>query len=807
VILVAALVFFFGLLLHPSWVLFNEYSDLPTYHIPQLQYLVSSWQQTGEQPLWCPYSFAGMPFVHDIQVGAFYPPNLILYYLPAAMTGPALSWLVVAHMIVAGCTMLIYARSQGLNPICATLTALGYMFSGKWLLHIVLAGQYVMIGLAWLPLAVFLLEPALTGGRLRFAAWAGAVFALVVLGSHPQLTFFAGLFLAAWTLPVALEMTGSLGYRSSTTRTIAVGLGRWLWAVGSCFLVAASLAAVQLLPTLEAGRHTTRGARGMPAEISSELLSNIFGLVGPAPESLPFVGWENRTGLTVFWIVTALFAPTLARGTARLRHQTAICLGLVVFGLGGAFVFHSLPGFRLFRYPARMFLVASLPITLLVGAATQAMFDRLRSEAGLRLRMGRCLVLILSVGLVSTGTLCWLHGSPYGPSLRAYWGSLLATVPIAYWLVWSVASAGNRWPRWTAPRFQLAWGALLLIDLWAMEWPFVDIRPEASIYTPPSCVRYLIERGTRCQRVLDRQVPGHGEQSALGPVFPIIYRIEPVRGYNPIDIHRYKEYIQFISDRDEPVRPGNGILNFPVVNKSLLDLLAVRYLVQPSDLPAMDGEPGNVAHDQRWKMLSTDPAPEIHLFVPRGRVVLPPFSVYENREAFPQAFVVSRAEPLPDRSRVLGALKQADLRQVVFLEGLEPEARTRETSGPAGSATITTYEPNHVVVSVDCESPGYVVLSDPWYPGWTCTVDETPARLYRADYAFRAAAVSAGKHQVRFDFAPASYGRGKLLSGVSLAAIAVFGLAATVRHLLCRPRNTQPPRHIEPEHAPSEMTE
>src|SRR4051812_48280511 len=51
-----ALLFFAKLVLHPSWVLYTDYSDLLTYQVPQMRFLVSSWQQTGEQPLWCPYS-------------------------------------------------------------------------------------------------------------------------------------------------------------------------------------------------------------------------------------------------------------------------------------------------------------------------------------------------------------------------------------------------------------------------------------------------------------------------------------------------------------------------------------------------------------------------------------------------------------------------------------------------------------------------------------------------------------------------------------------------------------------------------
>jgi hypothetical protein len=115
-------------------------------------------------------------------------------------------------------------------------------------------------------------------GDLRFASWSGAVLALVILGSHPQFTFYAGLLILVWTLPLALEQAGALGPGVRTWRKIAVGLGRWLAAVGWCCLVALALTAVQLLPTLEAARQTTRGATGMPSETLNVLRFNLFGL-------------------------------------------------------------------------------------------------------------------------------------------------------------------------------------------------------------------------------------------------------------------------------------------------------------------------------------------------------------------------------------------------------------------------------------------------------------------------------------------------------------------------------------------------
>src|SRR5207244_4280002 len=153
------------------------------------RFLVASWRADGELPLWCPYSMAGMPFVHDIQVAAFYPPQAILYLLPEESIGPAMSWLIVAHVILAGWGAHAWARSHGLGGAGALVTALGTMFAGKWMLHLLTAGHHTFAPLAWLPLVVLLLEQAMrragsgevTASLLR-AGWGGAVFGVLCLG-------------------------------------------------------------------------------------------------------------------------------------------------------------------------------------------------------------------------------------------------------------------------------------------------------------------------------------------------------------------------------------------------------------------------------------------------------------------------------------------------------------------------------------------------------------------------------------------------------------------------------------------------
>src|SRR5687767_12356000 len=99
------LVFFGELVLQPDQTLYAGQSDLLAMHLPIKRFLVRSWQETGDIPLWNPHTFSGMPFAHDVQVGAFYPLHLPLYVLPGQALGAALSWLIVLHVLIAGWCM------------------------------------------------------------------------------------------------------------------------------------------------------------------------------------------------------------------------------------------------------------------------------------------------------------------------------------------------------------------------------------------------------------------------------------------------------------------------------------------------------------------------------------------------------------------------------------------------------------------------------------------------------------------------------------------------------------------------------
>jgi hypothetical protein len=821
------LLFFSDLLLHPSQTLYSDYSDLLTLHLPAKHFLVRSWQEHSEVPRWCPYNFAGMPFVHDPQVSAFYPPHLPLLWMPEDQLGAALSWLIVLHVIAAGWCMYAYARYRGLANTGALVAAVGYMFAGKWLLHVLAGGHYNMVPLAWLPLVLLWLERAIRQTSIVYASWAGAAFGLIVLGAYPYVTLYSGLFVAIWTLGVALEEAGLLspGSAAASRRPLTcmaawAGMGCWTALVGI------ALGAVQLLPAIDASREASRSAGvDVTPQMLMDGVRSVVGLVGPPLTNEPNC-WENRAGLGLIWLALAISAAAI--GTGRIRFQTGVFFLLILFALGGATAFQWLPGFRLFRLPSRILLIAALPAALLAGTTVQALVERELGSERIA-RHCRQVLLKLAGAVILLAGMFALTLSTQRPDVQVafhpYWLTLLLTLPAALWLM----GAGDKGLR---SRMQIAlapaaWVVLLVVDACSLTVGWVDVRPESEIYAPSPCVRYLRDHVAERGRVLDINPVASGSaanDTPLWPGLPAIEGIEPVRGFNPIDVLRYKEFLQFITDSDEPLRPldqmftGPILGTFPIRNQNLANLLGIRYLLQPAELP-LDATVQTPKPETSWACVYSDAHPTSFNFIPAsdpshdcGLQPVPPYHVYENRTVAPRAFIVPEAAPLPERSALLPTLKTTDFSRRVLLEDLDEPVggdgfgaaepvRTRPkhaaglySVGATGSAQptpclppttptfhearISEYTPNRVVIETG-GAGGYLVLTDIWFPGWECLVDHRPARIHRANYLFRAVELGTGAQVVEFVFSAPSYQWGKLISLTALVALAALTLVAT----------------------------
>jgi hypothetical protein len=257
-----------------------------------------------------------------------------------------------------------------------------------------------------------------------------------------------------------------------------------------------------------------------------------------------------------------------------------------------------------------------------------------------------------------------------------------------------------------------------------------------------------------------------------------VYGVRSVRGYNPLDVARYRQFLAFVADVGDPQKAFSGnftnpvMTDFPVQNRRLFDLLGVAWEIAPADDPPDGGGWVGVAG-------ATDPDARGYNFLGRGVRQLPPMRLYFNVQSMPRAFLVPEAVPEADEGDVLRQLKGLDPWQTATLAGWNPAADPLPAAAVGRRWQPVVYaSPNRLHIDLDGHSAGLLVVTDPWYPGWTCRVDAQEVPIRKADYAFRGVVVPTGAREVVFRFEPVSYRRGKW---VSLAtAIALMTLLVMV---------------------------
>jgi uncharacterized membrane protein YfhO len=126
-----------------------------------------------------------------------------------------------------------------------------------------------------------------------------------------------------------------------------------------------------------------------------------------------------------------------------------------------------------------------------------------------------------------------------------------------------------------------------------------------------------------------------------------------------------------------------------------------------------------------------------------------------------------------DDRTAFDALSQTnlDLRQLVFLP---LEARGRLTATQHTSARVLDAKFANESISIQTEAPAasLLVLSQTYYPAWKAYVDGQPARIWRANYAFQALEVPAGRHRIQLVYKDKMLLAGAVLSGLGLLACA-----------------------------------
>jgi hypothetical protein len=150
---------------------------------------------------------------------------------------------------------------------------------------------------------------------------------------------------------------------------------------------------------------------------------------------------------------------------------------------------------------------------------------------------------------------------------------------------------------------------------------------------------------------------------------------------------------------------------------------------------------------------------------------------FEQVIALPRARWVNCAQIFPTTEDVLNAIgsSQLDPSNEVAIESIAFSANLVCGTGQTGSAQITFYGSNRVIVSVSSRGGGWLVLGDAYYPGWRTFVNGKETPIYPADGLFRAVQLEPGEREVEFVYRPLSFTLGAPISAFAwLVCILLF---------------------------------
>jgi hypothetical protein len=297
---------------------------------------------------------------------------------------------------------------------------------------------------------------------------------------------------------------------------------------------------------------------------------------------------------------------------------------------------------------------------------------------------------------------------------------------------------------------------LLLVDLWSFDRPLLLFQSPEQTFAPQREVAEYLAAQESLFRVYSPSysLPQHvAARSGL----------QLVDGAEPVHLWRYDQFMALaggyplpgFSTTIPPFPPAQDLAQAhrdTQPNLTLLGLLNARFLA--AEFP-MD--------DKNLTLLRV-----------MGRT-----HIYENERALPRAFVVGRVKVISDEEEILSELTFFDPEKLALLE--EKPAWTLDAPSLFQEAEVTFYSPNKIVVQASLSSPGLLVLSELWYPGWRAYDNGQEVKIHRANYLMRSVHLEAGRHTVEFAYEPLSLKVGRWVSAGAVLGLIVYVVSAIRR--------------------------
>lgn len=763
-------------------------SDLHVAVYSFIHYFKESIQQ-GILPLWNPFNFCGFPYDAD-STSHVNLLNLLALFLEDIHATWNLS--VLGSVFLTASFTYAYMKRIGWGGFPGSIAGIIFGFSGS-------GGAFEDSCGFFLPLALWAMEEFEITKKSRYLIGAFLTFVLLFLNALPQYSLYMGAFFAIYTLvrfrsPLGLAvMFFSFGAISFHTfrmfEALQLSSRPVLWFVNVLF--PPHLLNMIFPFFFESPFHPETNfffAKGF-----SVLMKKLFGAADALQYiAAPYIGvlgfsffifsWKNDKPIVRFYllVVTVLFAylttypilsplyrhiPLLAQlpRISRLNSLLTFCLA-VLAGAGtqqfmdkkanarpvlnfylalSSMVIIFLSSLRIFfhfqKEPVRDFLTQFVQNHVIGNPSYQAppefYFSRIDEF----------------FQFMEQWTLWW------GPSL----GFSLGAVFLVCFLIDRYGIG-----KMSASVFRSACTVLLSLDLLFFFRVSLGSLPSPEEIKPRSKVAEFMSRDKEIFRIMpiltDAQYGVGRVRGIVAPHLNILYGLSSVEGWNPFMPKRYAAFFRNFQtqyDPDPAMIMGGAEGDF---DYRLTDFLNVKYFLAAPQI-IIERDMQVLLEDEYYK-------------------------VYLNPTVLPRAFLVHDYLVLKDDESILAYLKNDQMvfdQTVVLEEQPEPfsSAASADSSGNE-LVKVEAYNPHFVQISARALTPGFLVLSDTYYPGWKARVDGQPVKTFRANYGFRAVQIMPGDHQAVFSYEPDSFKWGLLTSiGFVIAGLLCCGALAEKNRL------------------------
>jgi hypothetical protein len=683
----------------------------------------------GQWPLLNPFMLCGDILAAAAQPAPYDPFNLIGMLIPLA---PGLTFAAAMTFFLAGFGAFVFLRSLGTSESAALVASAGWMFSGNMAFFV---GWPLARAWAFLPLIFFAVRLVVREASLRGGLFLTMALTLLILAGHPESLLHVTAVGVVYGL-FEIVVPGSAGVppailASSVSQARQAGRlrSRVLIAVASG-VIALLLTAIFLLPFLEASQQTVEiyGRRQMrtmpipfmPVHIQHRAAMTVFPFWGGQPWRGPTTAeWDPQSARVGSIILTLAIA---ALFVARRRRETWFFFGLAIVCLCAAFsappvsnILHRLPLFDM-AINDRLAFAAACSMSILAGLAIDGIVEYRRSMA--------IIASVVATALAAGTVAVWSHelGAGVDPNVIRI-NALAELVPLAIIAILLL----------TPIRFFPLILILILGQRMIEDGAIYPSLPRRAFYPKIPIFSAIPKNSAEPFRVA-------GAHFVLIPDSAALYQLEDPRGYEAMTFARLADTYPLWSIAQPVSFNAIGDLAPP-----FLSFLNVRYAIVPMSVMVPEG----------WHEVMRDRTAKL----------------FENTRVLPRAFVPRRIRYERRGEPVLQGMSLAtDFSDLAWIEA--PELTPHAV--PNGPGTLTLHKDgNGLSIDAVMAADGWVVASQSAWKGWRAYIDDRRVEVRFANHAFLGVFVPKGRHQVRLQYLPESFTRGRAISFGTLAVIVI----------------------------------